>query len=261
MLTLLCAFHGRHEKVERIIRCFINQDYTGEVELLLYNNSNVSQTLDYEQIMPLLSENKNIRLVNNHIDLQTKEPYTNVGDIFRDALTFVDKDTIVINFFDSDDIFLPNHAREGMLGFTEGTKNPKNVGPNTKAYKPYYSYYVHGDNKIELSNNNMEPSIFLYFQYVEQLGFSKTPASYHQQWLTPIQRAGCVYEPKDGVPTFIYDWGKGHNTHKISGLGDSIDNFEAHRQYECDFGDGILSACSPEIVEKYYDLALNMVNV
>lgn len=253
MLTLLCAFHGRHQKVERIIRCFINQDYTGEIELLLYNNSSVPQMLDYDQITPLLSDNKNIRLINNHIDLQTKESYTNVGDIFRDALTFVDKDTTVVNHFDSDDIFLPNHAYEGMFWM--------NFWEDYKAYKPYYSYYLYGKDKIELSHNTMEPSIFVDYQYLKEKGYLRENASYNQGWELPLKAENKIVVDKDGKPTFIYDWSEGHGTHKISGLGDTTDNFTAHREYEQDFGDGILSACSPEIVEKYYDLVLNLANV
>jgi len=254
MLTLLCAFHGRHQKVERVIRCFVNQDYSGEVELLLYNNSNVPQILDYEQIMPLLSENKNIKLVNNHLDLQTGQPYTNVGDIFRDALTFVDKDTEVLSHSDSDDLYLPNHASEGMRGYRKAVEQGK------LAYKPYYSYYLYGENKAELSHNTMEPSFFINFEFLKEKGYLKTAASYNQGWETPLNRENKVLVDRDGIPTLIYDWSKGHNTHKISGLGDAIDNFEAHRQYENNHGDGILSCAPQSFVEKYYNLALNVTN-
>lgn len=252
MIVLITCFHGRHEKVERIIRCFINQTYTEDVELLLFNNSSVPQKLDYEQIGPLLSANKNIRLINNHIDYVTNEPYTNVGDIFRDAVSHVYPGSI-ISFFDSDDIFLPNHVEEGYKGYQRAML--QGCSPDKKqGYKPYYSYYLFGDNQIELSHNTMEPSIFTTQDWVFKKGFKKENASYHQGWEEPLKNGGRLFIDKEGVPTFIYDWSKGHGTHKISGLGDTIDNFKAHREYECDHGDGILSCAPQSIVQKYYDL-------
>ena len=262
MLTAVCCFLGRHEKVERVIRCFINQTYNEEATLLLYNNSSIPQRLDYKQIAPLLSENKNIRLVNNHLDLQTKLPYTNTGDIFRDAITYIDSNTKIITWMDSDDLFLPEHLEEGMLGIqfvnqmTNGVvvkSDGSSFPTGCKAYKPYHSYFLYGD-KIELSNNNMEPSIFVYAEYIKQEGFYPVASSYHQKWLDKLSKEGKLFEDKNGKPTLLYDWSAGHNTHKISGLGDTIDNFKAHREYECDHGDGVLSCAPQSSVQKYYDL-------
>lgn len=244
MITLVCCFFGRHDKVERVIRCYLNQDYTQDSTLLLYNNSSVPQVLDDIPTAP----NQHIILINNHLDLQTGKEYTSVGDIFRDAITFVPDKTTYINFFDSDDIFLPNHISEGLNGVFLGQFS------NFRAYKPYRSYYLDGNNKLTLEHNNMEPSVFVDLQYVREKGFFPLSASYHQAWLTPLQRDKQIFQPENGVPTFIYDWGKNHNTHKISGLGDAPENFAAHRRYEVDSGDGVLTPAHKEEVEFYYNL-------
>lgn len=249
MLCLITCFHGRHSKVERIIRCFLNQEYEETITLLLFNNCSVNQFLD-KNIQ--LSDNKTIKLVNNGgVNQETNTPYTNVGDIFRDALHWVPDGTTVVNFFDSDDIFLPNHAQEGVKNLTRAHFRSDGV---FRAYKPYYSYYVYGNNKVEKAHNNMEPSIFVDFEYVKKEGFHKVAASYHQKWLDKLQKDQQIFVPKEGVSTFVYDWGEDHNTHKISGLGDHKDNFEAHRRTEVDHGDGVLSPAPAEEIQKYYDL-------
>jgi len=244
MITIITCFFGRHEKVERILRYFLDQDYTHEVTLLLYNNARYSQLLDKIQ----LPDNKHIILINNWKDLKTGEEYKNVGVIFRDALTFVPENTEIISFMDSDDIFLPNHISEGVSNYLLAKSN------NYLAYKPYYSYFLYGNNKIELAHNNMEPSIFVSYDYVKYMGFFPVAASYHQKWLNPLQIEYRLYEPKEGKPTFIYDWSEGHNTHKISGLGDFEDNFRQHRTFETDHGDGVLTPAQHYEVEKYYKL-------
>lgn len=255
MLTLITCFHGRHRCVERILRCFLNQNYPGDITLLLYNNSRIAQELG-PQLVQELPSNRKIILINNYKDLQTGEEYTNVGDIFRDALTYVPASTKVINFFDSDDIFLPSHATEGMIGWALAISvdNHTRLDTSMVAYKPYYSYYLDGDDSISLSHNNMEPSVFVDFEYVKEKGFRKVAASYHQEWLSPLQQQNKISQPVTGPPTLIYNWGNKHDTHKISGLGDIPTNFRAHREYEQDHGDNVLSPAHQREVQRYYDL-------
>mgnify|MGYP001558595223 CR=1 FL=1 len=247
-VTLICCFHGRHYKVERILKCFLNQDYKdGKLELLLYNNSSVPQILDQVE----LPENKSIKLINNHLDLKTGKEYTNTGDIFRDALTFISEDSIICSHFDSDDIYLPNHVSEGVKRIKEAYRHEQ------LAYKPYFSYYLHGNNQIKKDNNNFEPSIFIDKQFLIKEGYRTTSASYNQKWLDKLHDIGGIYIPIWGLSTLIYDWSDGHGTHKISGGGDGRGNFIAHRLKETESGDGVLSPCNPEIVQKYYDLVKN----
>lgn len=246
-LCFITCFFCRHYHVERVIRCFLNQDIKEPITLLLYNNSKIAQQLDTFEI----PDNRNIILINNFLDLETGREYTNTGDIFRDALTYIPKECTIVSFMDSDDIFLPNHASEGMRRMKAAYKH------NQLAYKPYFSYFLFGKNQIEKAHNNMEPSIFVDRNYVEKEGFHSVSASYHQKWLDKLISTGQLYCPFWGTPTFIYCWEDGHNTHKISGAGDNVDNFLSHRLKEVEDGDGILSPAKMEIVQKYYDLIKN----
>ncbi len=242
-VCLVTCFYGRAEKIERLLRVFVNQDYEGTLHLLLFNNS------PYEQILGdiQLPQNKTITLVNQFKDSETGKEYTNVGAIFRDALKYVPDDTDVINFFDSDDVFLPTHVSEGVRGMQKAKK----VG--CVAYKPYWSYFLYGD-KCTLEHNTLEPSIFVEIQLVKWKGFNPTSATYHQKWESYLKQNDLILMDRDGVPTLLYDWSKDHNTFKISGSGDDgEENLKKHREFEKDCGDGVLDVAPEYVVEQFYE--------
>lgn len=240
----MCCFYGRHRNVERVLRHFIDQDYKGKHYLLLYNNSPVKQRVDS---LPL-PDNKIVILINNHIDRKTGVEYTNTGDIFRDAVDSLPADTNMVCWMDSDDQFMPKHLSSGV----EGMKKAKRLG--CLAYKPYYSYFLY-ENRIELMHNTLEPSIFVDYKYVKNEGFHPKACTYHQRWLDLLIVRKQIFVDPDGTPTLLYNWEEGHGNHKISGMGDEEFNFEAHRKWETDYGDGILSPASQLEVDKYYTLA------
>lgn len=259
-VVLVTCVHGRHTELERVVRCFLNQDHNSPITHLIYNNSPVELSLDSQLVgIP----DRPIILINNHLDLETAEEYTNTGAIFRDALSFINWDPEIVSFFDSDDIFLPNHVSEGVKGYEKA----QSISPHgeytpeistlrrpikIEAYKPYYSYFLYQNTK-QLASNNMEPSIFVNFKYVKETGFNYVSGAYHQKWLTPLQELMLIFQPKDGIPTFIYNWGGDHSNHKISGAADSLQNFRNHRRWEIDNGDKIVSAAPKEEVEYFYN--------
>jgi glycosyltransferase involved in cell wall biosynthesis len=253
MLTLITCVYGRMAKLQRVVRCVLNQDAKYRYNWLIYNNASTPLILGEFEV----PDNINIILVNNHIDYETGIEYTNTGAIFRDALTHCPDNTTVVNFLDSDDLFLPEHVTEGIIGWAlsivkGGTED---VDTSIVAYKPYRSYYIDGKNDVYLEHNNMEPSIFVDFDYVKRVGFHYNAASYHQKWLSPLQANKTIWQP-ERKPTFIYDWGQNHNTHKISGLGDTSQNFQSHRKHE-KVRNTVIVPCAPEIVEKYYNMVKN----
>lgn len=250
-VVLVCCFYGRVEKVERIIRFFIDQDYKGESTLLLYNNAPYPQKLLLNQELP---KNKHIYLINNYLDLQTGGQYISTGDIFRDATSYISPSTDAITFFDSDDCYLPNHISEGVKGLIKAHHLLMNV------YKPYNSYFLYGK-ECQLAHNNLEPSIFVDYQQIIKYGFNKTSSSYHDGWLIPLKENKKLLDDPAGIPTLLYNWEEGHNTFKISGSGDDgPQNLKNHREKEQDFGTGILSPASRETVEYYYNLVKKPIN-
>ena len=242
-VSLITCYIGRSNYIKRILACFLAQDYEGPIELILYHNGYGIHQLSKDIILP---PNKTIKLINNHLDSETGKEYTNTGAIFRDALKQTSGE--IINFFDSDDLFLPNHVSEGAKGLEKALK----IG--CWAYKPKKSYHVYLD-KFTLEANNMEPSIFVAKHYLELMGFAKVSSSYHQQWLSPLQHSTRIYEDEIGTPTFLYDWHRGHNTFKISGSGDDSEkNFRSHRIFESSLSEEhILTPLTREELNKEYE--------
>lgn len=244
IITAITCTFNRHSLLERAVACFLEQDYEERHNLLIFNNSPKVLELDKSVIIP---ENKSIILINNDIDRETKENYTNVGDIFRDALTFVPEDTHVVTFFDDDDIFLPNHISEGARGMKRAVKAGK------RAYKPYYSYFKYGS-KMSIEHNNMEPSIFVDISWIKEKGFRKGVGDYHQGWLDPLKAENKILEDRDGVMTFIYDWSGNNGSYKISGGDNSKAHFRSHHHFSNDIGDSIITPVKTSEVTKLYNL-------
>ena len=245
-VTLITCYIGRSKYIKRILASFLAQDYEGPIELILYHNG-----YGFHQLGAIeLPSSRTIRLINNYIDKETGKEYTNTGAIFRDALTHATGS--IINFFDSDDLFLPNHVSEGVIGYYIALRLGR------VAYKPKYSYHVYGD-KFSLEENNMEPSTFVGLDYLQIQGFDAVSSSYHQKWLTPLQNNKMILEDHEGIPTFLYDWHKGHNTFKISGAGDDSErNFKNHRRYESAFvEEHILIPLPQEELNRQYEAITN----
>jgi hypothetical protein len=240
----LCATVGRHTLLERSLKFFIDQDFEGEHTLLIYNNSRVSQ-----QIAPLdLPSNKRLILVNQHIDSQTKQPYSSLGAIYNDILTYIPDECSLINFQDDDDIFLPNHILEGVKGYIRGQK---------KAYKPFYSYYRSTEGVTRVANT-MEPSIFVQAEHIRKHGFSLVTTEQHLQWLNPLIASKEIFVDENGPSTLIYDWGDNQVlTYKTSGDFHNPLNFSNCRHNSKDHGDRVITPWEDDRVKQYYNLVKN----
>ncbi len=234
---------GRHTLLERVTRFFIDQDYEGEHILLIYNNSAVEQKLgDFD-----LPDNKKIILVNNHIDKVTGSIYTTLGAIYRDMLDYIPEGVEICNFFDDDDIFLPNHISEGVKGFMRSD-------PNQKAYKPEKSYYRHPKG-LELMGNNLEPSVFVTLGHLREYGYKDNTEDQHMSWFWPLLEKQEMFIDPLGVPSLVYNWGDTDiPTFKTSGNAGHINNFQNYRNFSQDHGDRMITPWTKEQVQKYYNL-------
>jgi len=243
-ITAIVATCGRHTLLERSVRYFLNQAVNPEhdVCMLIYNNSNVSQTLDNWWQNENPNGNLIIKLVNDNLDSATGKQYTSLGSIYNDALKHVDADTELITHWDDDDTFLPNHIQSGIEGYERA------LGMGKLAYKPEKSYYRHSGG-VELMGNNLEPSIFVNAQHLRLYGYSTTTTDQHLQWLNPLMQENKLYVDPNGEPTLIYDWNNDVPTWKTSGASD---NFGNYRNFSKDHGDLVITPAPRESVTKYY---------
>lgn len=257
-VTAICATAGRHTLMERSLRFFLDQkndpdkDHIDIFHFLIFNNSEVRVELD-NTLWEGVDGYKSVQLINQHISSRTGEPYTNLGDIYNDALKYIPDTTDIIVHWDDDDIFLPNHLYEGIKGFQRG-KFGRVLPGDCKAYKPAKSYYRH-PRGIELMSNTLEPSIFVDTSHILEHGYSYTTTDQHLKWVNPLVYEKKIFVDESGPATLIYNWGDTDiPTFKTSGNAGHPNNFNNYRNFSQDHGDGILTPWKKEDVQKYYDL-------
>ncbi len=229
---------GRLSCLRRNVRMFLEQDYENAVQLIFQNSSSPLQLGDD------IPEGKVI-IVNCPADLQTGEKYKTLGAIYRDALTFVPEDVDVINHFDDDDFFLPQHISLGVDGLKRG---------NSKAYKAKKSIFLQKGLKPILTENVMEPSIFVMKEHVQKYGYGQETSAQHLQWVEPLIKEGQLFADPEGIPTLAYNWNAlGETVFKTSGDPKNPNNFTNYHRYSQDFGQGTLSPVSKQEIEIFYN--------
>lgn len=225
---------GRHNCIERSVRFFLDQDYTNAYQLI-FQNSPAEQRLNRN--MP-----SNVILINQYISTETNKPFTNLGEIYRNAVKYIPEDVEVINFFDDDDIFLPSHISEGVKGLIKCGKT---------AYKPAFSYYKDRGRIIKMINT-FEPSIFVKKEHILKYGFSDETTAQHMQWVQPLIDMNEICADPDGKSTLVYDWSGEMKVYKTSGDPNNPENFNNYRRASFDHGDGIITPISTLEARKYY---------
>lgn len=233
----IMATCGRHRCCERSLKFFLDQDHENKY-IIVYQNSAVCQSLGQ------FEGSDKVLLVNNHTDLQTNKPYTNLGAIYRDAIKYIPSDTDLIIFWDDDDIFVQDHISRGVGGINKYAR---------KAYKPSHSYFRYG-NTVQLAQNTLEPSIFTRAEVIKENGFHELTSNQHLKWVDWLVQNGEVYSDPEGKPTMCYNWGDDFPTFKTSGDPNNVNNFNNYRTYSTDHGDFIIDPISDEEVKPFYDL-------
>lgn len=244
----ISATKNRHQHIEKLVSCFLQQDYEGKHSLLIYNNAEQEQRLDRGDGFTWHEGNKSIYLHNCPAS-RKGTCYTNLGEIYNDILYLIgafDPNTLV-NHMDDDDIFLPNHFKEGVSGYTKGSLSGK------KAYKPAKSWFK-TENHCRLDSNVLEPSIFVNLMHLLEYGYRETNADSHHQWLTPLIVNNQIFIDPTGMPTFVYDWSGEIPVWKTSGDPNNPKNFENYTNYSKDYGDQIITPISLEQLKKHYDV-------
>lgn len=226
----MCTY-GRFECVERAMNCFLAQTYPNK-ELIIYNT-------DVDHYDKILTKNHNIYdpyeaallkdniiIVNENIDSITQKPYTNVGAIRRDALTFASGDYVVT--WDDDDIFLPHFMQQAIDGM-ERTSLP--------FFKPEQSFFYSGNN-LRIVMNTLEASVVGDINKVREYGYLLETGKEGLGWYTKARDNKELDEhEKFYIPSYCFNWNDGDQMkapHKQSGDIDNPNNFENHKASSLD---------------------------
>ena len=233
------------------MNCFLAQDYPNK-ELIIYNTDVENP---YTKIHPTnhhlsdpyesaILSGINIIIVNQNIDSVTKEPYTNVGAIRRDALTHATGDYVVT--FDDDDVFLPHFMRQG-IDKIEQTGLP--------SFKPAYSFFYSGGN-LRLVRNTMEASVVADIKKVREYGYLLETGKEGLGWYTKMRDNGELFENDDDcIPSYCFDWNTNFDNsfiHRQSGDIDNPDNFNNHKAASKDIADKPLKIYSEDEMKRVY---------
>ena len=226
-VTAVMCTYGRFTCVERAMNCYLAQTYPNK-RLIIYNTDTNSR---YE-IQDWFSE-KRILVWNNNTDYLTKENYTNVGAIRRDALDLV-SDGLggYVVTWDDDDVFLPWFMEQAIDRIRE---------TNLPSFKPEMSFFYSGDN-LRLVRNTLEASVVAKYEKVREYGYLLETGKEGLGWYTKMRDKRELNEhDKYYLPSYCFNWNDGYEMnapHKQSGDIDNPDNFNNHKEASIDAVNG-----------------------
>ena len=241
-ISAVCCTFGRFKCVERVMNCFLAQDYPNK-ELIIFNT-------DTDSPYDVVQSNHSITIVNRSIDSVTNEPYTNVGAIRRDALMFATGDFVVT--WDDDDIFLPHFMTQGIERMAQ---------TGLPSFKPEMSFFYSGDN-LRLVMNTLEASVIASMDLVRKYGYLLETGKEGLGWYTKMRDNKELDEhDKYYIPSYCFNWNDGQEMnapHKQSGDIDNPNNFNNHKEQSLDIVNGRkLQVYTYEqrrkVYEPYYD--------
>ena len=226
-VTAVMCTYGRFACVERAMNCYLAQTYPNK-RLIIYNTDTNSR---YE-IQDWFS-NQRILVWNNNIDYLTKENYTNVGAIRRDALDLV-SDGLggYVVTWDDDDVFLPWFMEQAIDRIRE---------TNLPSFKPEMSFFYSGD-YLRLVRNTLEASVVAKYEKVLEYGYLLETGKEGLGWYTKMRDNRELNEQdKYYLPSYCFNWNDGaemNAPHKQSGDINNPDNFNNHKKASIDAVNG-----------------------
>lgn len=213
-VSFVCTTFRRFYCVRRILAQHYAQTYPN-VELIIFNTDE-----EYPYVMQ--QEDPNVVIVNNHLDYETGNPYTNRGAICRDAVTHASGEYFMLA--DDDDVYLPWHIQQAVDGIEKSGKD---------AWKPEYSMFADSAG-IHLSKNTMEASVIVKMNRIREIGFRQDMTGYEGlSWYTKLRDEGQLDENnKEYLPSYCFNWSDPAHVagHKQSGDINNPSNFENHKK-------------------------------
>lgn len=218
MVSFICTTYRRFYCVRRILAQFYAQTYPHK-ELIIFNT-------DMEFPYEMLVNVSNVIIVNNDKDYQTGLPYTNRGQICRDAVTHASGEYFMLA--DDDDIYLPYHIEQAVNGINENGKD---------AWKPEKSLFATKE-ELKLVQNTLEASVIVKMNRIKEIGFRSDITGYEGlSWYTQLRDEGELDENNEFyVPSYCFNWSDPTEVagHKQSGDIDNPDNFDNHKEQSKD---------------------------
>ena len=217
--AVMCT-HKRFKCVQRALDCFIAQTYSNK-ELIIYNTDIFSPYISTHELT-----SHNVIISNNAIDVETIEPYTNVGAIRRDALALATGDYVVT--WDDDDIWMPYFMQQAIDRMTE---------TGLPSFKPEKSFF-YASNDLRLVKNTLEASVVADIKKVREYGYLLETGKEGLGWYTKMRDNKELNEHDSRyIPAYCFNWNDGAEMlapHKQSGDINNPDNFENHKKSSVD---------------------------
>ena len=248
-VSFICTTYGRFNCVRRIVAQYHAQTHKNK-ELIIFNTD-----VDHPYVLGI--DDPTIVVVNNNIDFVTNKPYTNRGDICRDAIVYATGDYFMLA--DDDDIYLPWHMEQAVNGIILNNKD---------AWKPEKSFYAN-INHLEISKNVMEASVIVKMDRIREIGFRNDITGYEGlSWYMKLVAEGQLNEQDTYyVPSYCFNWSDPQEIggHKQSGHIDDVNNFDNHKLNCTDYATEPLTPISNSDLEheysKYYDFFIKNKNI
>ncbi len=201
-LSGICVTFGRVNWLQEAIQCFLNQDYTGPKELIVYNTCPVQR---------LSCEAEGVRVINCDI-----RPGS-LGEARNKAIAAASGTHLIT--VDDDDCILPHHF----------DTYAQNFGESDWVWLDK-QFYAEGEELRGIVQGSCPLFAFTKKAWNGVMGYADMGVGEDRQF---ISRVTAKYEGRKvevtGLPTFIYRWGQG--TWHFSGKGEDPG---AHQGIEAD---------------------------
>lgn len=253
MISCIMCTYRRFTCVERSIQFWLNQDYKGPMELVIYNTDVDNPIILGEEIKEKFPEKvKNIKIINNNTNYLTKEDYTNIGDIRRDSLSHASGTYYIC--WDDDDIFLPWNVQQCVDGLQ--------ANPGIWAWKPERSMMWPSNEDPKICGNAMEASIIARLDKIKQYGFiPHQGGGEHLDWMREFSIQHKFHVEKNSIPGYSFNWADQGEMrgHKQSGTIDRPDNFEYHKAHTTDYAKRPIEIFDAEVVNNIYQIHIRSI--